>query len=54
MGGEALGPVKACFPSVGERERGEVKWVGGRESIHIEEWEGDERGEPGRRIIFEM
>jgi hypothetical protein len=31
MGGEALGPVKACFPSVGEgqgREDGVSGWVG--------------------------
>jgi hypothetical protein len=39
IGGEALGPVKAWFPSVGECQGGEVGvggWVGGSRSRLIE------------------
>jgi hypothetical protein len=30
MGGEALGPVKALRPSIGECQEQECKWVGWR------------------------
>jgi hypothetical protein len=54
MGEEALGPVKALFPSVGECQRGDVGvggWVG--EHLHRSRGRGDEiwgsGGETGKR-----
>jgi hypothetical protein len=60
MGGEAFGPGKARFPSVGECEGGKVGlggWVG--ENPHrIRENGGRDRGlvdgKQGRGITFEM
>jgi len=40
-GGEALGPVKVYFPSVGDARVLIWKWVGGRGSILIEAGAGD-------------
>jgi len=44
--GEALGPVKACFPSVGECQVIEVG-VGGREGKHPHRSQGRSLGEGG-------
>jgi hypothetical protein len=38
VGGEALGPGKAQYPSVGECQGGEVGGVGGWGSTLIEAW----------------
>jgi hypothetical protein len=59
MGGEALGPVKAPCPSVGECQVGEAG-LGTRveEHPHRSRGMGDEigvlGGEPGKGITFEM
>jgi hypothetical protein len=49
MGGEALGPVKALCPSVGESQGQKWKWVGS--------WAGErerDKGKPEKGITFEM
>ena len=51
IGGEAFGPVKTQFPSVGGCQGGELEWVGGRRSTLIEAREivyGDSGGETGK------
>ena len=45
MGGEALGPVKALCPSIGECQDQEWEWVG---------WGAGEEGKLGKGITFEM
>jgi hypothetical protein len=49
MGGEALGPVKALFPSVGECQDQEVGFGGlvSRGRVFSE-------GKPGKKATFEM
>jgi hypothetical protein len=60
MGGEALGPVKARCPSVGEFQGGEVGVVGCmREQPHKSRGRMDGLGgflewKPGKGITFEM
>jgi hypothetical protein len=53
MGGEALGPVKALFPSIGECQDQEWEWLGWGAG----EGGGDRgflEGELGKEITFEM
>jgi hypothetical protein len=62
MGGEALDPVKAQCPSVGECQGGEAGvggWLGGGGGTLIQEGGGFHRkgglgGEPGKGLTFEM
>jgi hypothetical protein len=53
MGGEALGPVKTLYPSIGKWQNQEWEWVGWGAG----DWGGD-RGfserELGKGITFEM
>jgi hypothetical protein len=42
MGGEALGPVKVLYPSIGEFQDQEWEWMGWRAG----EW-GEKRGDRG-------
>ena len=53
MGGEALGPVKALSPSVGECQ-GKKVGVSGLVSRGREEGMGVFMGKPGKGITFEM
>ena len=54
MGGEALGPVKALCPSVGECQGQEAE-VGGLVSRGRGEGnKGFSEGKPGKGITFEM
>ena len=62
MGGEVLGPVKAPWPSVGERHESKVEvrgQVGGCWSTLLEAGQGGwdrlvVEGKPGKEITFEM
>jgi hypothetical protein len=57
MGGEALGPVKARFPSVGEcqgQETGVGAGGGGGVRLEEERGRGFLEGKPGQGITFEM
>jgi hypothetical protein len=56
MGGEALGPVKALCPSIGEFQDQEAGWVGEQE---VGGWGrgcgcGFSKRKPGKGITFEM
>jgi hypothetical protein len=53
MGGEALGPVKALYPSIGKCQGQEVG-VGGLVSRRRGEGRGVLEGKPGRGTSFEM
>jgi hypothetical protein len=53
MGREALGPVKALCPSIGEaRTRNGSGWVG--EQGEVERGKGGLEGKLGKGITFEM
>jgi hypothetical protein len=62
MGGEALGPVKALYPSVGNSRVGRREWVGGWENTLIEAGEGGMyvyvgfllEGDQEKEITFEL
>ena len=58
VGGEALGPVKAQFPSVGEWQGGEVGvviWEGEHPHKSREgKWDRGPEGKPGKGLTFEM
>jgi hypothetical protein len=51
MGGEALGPVKALCPSIGECQDQEWEWVGWGAG---EGERGFSKGKLGKGITFEM
>jgi hypothetical protein len=53
MGGEALGPVKALCPNIGECQGQEWKWVGWGAGEGEEDGEFSE-GKLGKGITFEM
>ena len=53
MGGEALGPVKALCPSIGECQVQEWEWVDWRAGVGGED-RGFLEGKLGKGITFEM